>query len=309
MVGGMLGTLIGVERAVALDQRWAFLAPVVSGVGGLAALAGADWRLVTSAFVVAGVLFVAVNVLIVLRQLATFTLIMLVGAAAWAAGNIAWALSVPVARLVWLWAAFLVLTIAAERLELSRLRSPPAFAVRLLVVLVVAFSAGALLAVFSPRLGAQVTGASLVVLTAWLMRYDVARKTLSIPGLPRYAAASVLLGYVWLAVAGAMLALFAPLVAGRIYDAVLHALFLGFAFSMVFGHAPIILPAVLRVELPFRRLLYLPLLLLHGSVAIRVAGSFLAWDELRRAGGALNVMALAVFALSVLWSKRARAAK
>jgi len=36
------------------------------------------------------------------------------------------------------------------------------------------------------------------------------------------------------------------------YDAVVHAIFLGFVISMVMAHAPVILPAVLRRPLPYR---------------------------------------------------------
>ena len=45
----------------------------------------------------------------------------------------------------------------------------------------------------------------------------------------------------------------------------IHALFLGFVISIVFGHAPVILPAVLRVPLPYRSVFYRPLAMLHGS--------------------------------------------
>lgn len=39
---------------------------------------------------------------------------------------------------------------------------------------------------------------------------------------------------------------------------------------MVFGHAPVILPAVLRVPLPYHPVLYLPLVLLHGALVLRI---------------------------------------
>jgi uncharacterized membrane protein len=39
--------------------------------------------------------------------------------------------------------------------------------------------------------------------------------------------------------------------------------------SMVFAHAPVIVPAVLRVALPFRRGFYAYLVLLHASLALR----------------------------------------
>ena len=40
---------------------------------------------------------------------------------------------------------------------------------------------------------------------------------------------------------------------------------------MVFGHAPIIFPAVLRVAVPYHATFYLPLALLHASLAVRLA--------------------------------------
>ena len=85
------------------------------------------------------------------------------------------------------------------------------------------------------------------------------------PTLPRFVAVCLLAGYFWLAVGGALVALEIA------YDAALHAIFVGFVFSMVFGHAPVILPAVLRVRFPYSPLLYAPLALLHASLAVRVA--------------------------------------
>ena len=43
-------------------------------------------------------------------------------------------------------------------------------------------------------------------------------------------------------------------------------------FSMVFGHAPIIFPAVLRVAVPYHPTFYVPLALLRGSLILRLAG-------------------------------------
>ncbi len=59
------------------------------------------------------------------------------------------------------------------------------------------------------------------------------------------------------------------------YGAALHALTLGFVFSMVFGHAAIIFPAVLRVAVPYHPTFYVPLALLHVSLLVRVAGDVL----------------------------------
>ena len=60
--------------------------------------------------------------------------------------------------------------------------------------------------------------------------------------------------------------------AGPIYDAILHALFLGFTFGMIFGHAPIIFPAVLGRPLPYRPAFYLHLILLQATLLLRIGG-------------------------------------
>jgi len=63
----------------------------------------------------------------------------------------------------------------------------------------------------------------------------------------------------------------------------------------VFGHAPVILPAVLRVPLPYRSVLYLPLVLLHASLAARVLGGVLEYAALVRLGAWGNAAAIALF--------------
>ena len=75
----------------------------------------------------------------------------------------------------------------------------------------------------------------------------------------------VLLGSLiaWLIAGGALLARDGITVAGPAHDAALHAVFVGHVLSMVFAHAPIILPAVARVRVPFSAWLYLLLGLLH----------------------------------------------
>ena len=41
MVAGFLGTVIGLERAVALGRPWAYTAPLCTGLGAIALIAGA----------------------------------------------------------------------------------------------------------------------------------------------------------------------------------------------------------------------------------------------------------------------------
>ena len=71
---------------------------------------------------------------------------------------------------------------------------------------------------------------------------------------------------------------------------------------MVFGHAPIIFPAVVRVKMPYHWTFYLPLLALHASLLVRIAGDGLMLPELRNLGGLLNALALVLFILSTVSS-------
>ena len=79
------------------------------------------------------------------------------------------------------------------------------------------------------------------------------------------------------------------------YDAELHAVFLGFVMAMIFGHAPIIFPAVLGRSLPFRRRFYVHLVLLHASLVIRVAGDLAGSTYASQCGGLFNTVAVVLF--------------
>jgi hypothetical protein len=105
-------------------------------------------------------------------------------------------------------------------------------------------------------------------------------------------AVCLLLGYAWLFVAG--LAWHATVARLPLRDAALHGLGLGFLFSMMLGHAPVILPAVAGSSFASASLFYVPLLLLHASLLVRLAAAPLGRARSPRGGG--NALALAVFA-------------
>jgi hypothetical protein len=88
-------------------------------------------------------------------------------------------------------------------------------------------------------------------LALWLLAFDIARRTVRKSGLTRYIAVALLAGYFWLGVAGLLGLRFGGETAGLHYDAFLHSIFVGFVFSMIFAHAPIILPAVTGLPLTF----------------------------------------------------------
>ena len=285
MVSGFFGTLIALERAAALDRPWAYGAPLSAGAGGVLILCG----LAVQGFlllIVAAALFVLCSLVVMRRQPSLETAVLLAGAAAWLAGNAA--LFAGEAALPW-WIAFFVLTIGGERLELSRYLKRSAFSRAAFIALAAGVPISALDA------SMRIQGVLLALFAAWLFTYDLARITVRQAKLPRFVAACLLAGYFWLALGGALFA------AGGFPDAALHAVFLGFVFSMVFGHAPVILPAVLRVSFPYRPVLYLPLALLHLSLALRVTGGLLRSESLTSAGAWGSAAAIALFIAAALF--------
>ena len=262
MVSGFVGTVLSLERAAALERRWAHAAPLCAAVGGMLLVAGFP-REGFAAMVLAALALLAAGIALLRRQPSLEMATLLAGAAAWLMGNLGLILGYP--AVPW-WIAFFALTIGGERLELSRdLKRPPwtrsAF---------MALAAALLFAPLEPPL----LGVALILLALWLFAFDPARFTLRQAGLPRYLALCLVAGYFWLGLGGALIALEAA------YDAALHAIFVGFVFSA--------LPALLRTALPYHPVLYLPLALLHASLVVRVAISapIGAWG---------NALAIALF--------------
>jgi hypothetical protein len=296
MIGAFLGTVIGIERAVAVKLHAAWLAPLASAVAGACLLLGhahaGAWLGVAAATV-----FTVVNVVVVRRQPAVHTALLWLAAVAWLAGNLLFATGAGSDAVLPWWFAFLVVTIAAERVEMTRLmRHRPAANPLLFGVLLVMF-VGAFVSGFAPRLGGCVFGLSLAALGAWFGIFDIARRTVLSSGLPRYMAIALLGGYAWLAIGGvawAMTAIGLPL-----RDTALHALGLGFVFSMMMAHAPVILPAVARIKIQFGVPFYLPLGGLQASLLLRLAGG---WFDatLRSAGAILNAASIALFAATLV---------
>jgi hypothetical protein len=109
-------------------------------------------------------------------------------------------------------------------------------------------------------------------------------------------AACMLAGYFWSGVAGVTWLVAGAAVDGPRYDTVVHAVFLGFTLSMIMGHAPVILPAVLRRPLPYSPVLLAPVALLQASLALRLwIGDALGVPAAWRWGGVLNVVAVLLF--------------
>jgi hypothetical protein len=299
MVAGFLGTLIGLERAVAVKRWWAYAAPLLTGAGALSLLAGMPPAAAQASMGAGGALLVLVFLGLARRHPALHLGVMTLAALLWVVGIGLWSLGLPLYRVAPWWVGFLVLTIAGERLELSRILGLSARSRGLFVLAAGVVVAGLVAGLARHPISVRVVGIGLVALAGWLLRHDIAWHTLRRAGAPRFMAICLLSGHLWLALAGLLWVLLGHFfVAGPYYDAMLHSLALGFVFSMIFAHAPIILPAVLGVPLPFRGAFYAHWALLHLSLLLRIAGDLAASATAARWGGLGNALAIVVFVVN-----------
>ena len=135
-----------------------------------------------------------------------------------------------------------------------------------------------------------------MAIALWLLRWDIAWRTIRIAGLSRFMAISLISGYCWLFLAGLLWVIYArDFIAGPHYDAMLHCIFLGFIFVMIFAHAPIILPSVTDFSFPFQKTFYVHLILLHVSLLLRIYGDLAELQSARMWGGMLNGFAIVLF--------------
>ena len=311
MVLGFVGTVICLERAVALGHRLAYLVPAMSGFGVIVLLAPLPFDSARAGLA-----------LLTLAQLGLLTIyvplwrrshddaVVIQGAGAFCAAGAAALLTTGahVSQIVGWLACYMILTICGERLELSRLTMARN---RALSALCLAVVAALLISVVSPAIGWRVLGVVLIGLAVWLCRHDVARGGLRRGGQAAYIGTLLMVGYLWLATAGIVCTVQGPPISRSGYDAVVHSLFLGFTMGMILGHAPIILPAVLQVRLEWTTWFWLPAFLLEASLLVRIGiGDGLDRSAAVQAGGTVNVLSLltlvAVIATHIQPRTRAR---
>lgn len=292
MISGFLGTLVSLERAVAIGRRWLYVGPLLSGLGAIGLLftpAGA-W-LITAA----SLILVIISGIMVAQQRALFTVTMGLGAVAWLVGNGLWLAGWPLFQLVGWWTGFLLLIIVGERLELNRVKRLQVSHYRLFGLAVGLFGAGLIVGLWHFPAGTFLIGLGLLALAGWLIWFDIARQNIHRSALTRFIAVNLLVGYGWLAVSGLLTLLLPLATAGPFYDARLHTLLLGFVFGMIFAHALIIFPAITGRAIPFRERFYLPAGLLHASLLLRLVSDLASWQVGRQWGGLLNEVAILLF--------------
>ena len=301
MVCGFFGTLISLERAVAVRRRWGALAPLGAAAGGVALLAG-QVPLAWALWGLAAAVLLALYALTLRVRWTPHGGVEAAGALAWGLGTVAAAAGAPPAASLIGWCAFLLLTIVGERRELSQF-------VRLGAGARWAFnaSAGAVMVAVAaawaaPHAAVRLWWAACCALAVWLLARDFAPRQWRAPQWRGHVAQALTVGYAWLLVAGA------AGLAGAASDptlqtldgTALHALLLGFVFAMVFGHAPIMLPALAGITPGYVPWARAAVWVLAASIVLRFGATHAGWAPGRAWAGWGHAAALGLFAAAML---------
>lgn len=296
MVGGFLGTLISLEKIIPLKRKFLYLIPVLSGASILFFFG--HMPLISFVLLIlasAGLAGVFLHYCLTEKNL--IYLLMLGGALCWMIGNVTLASTnfYPTAFPWWL--GFILFIITAERLELTKFLPVTKANKRWLVLFLMVYIAGVLLSFHGG--GQQISGIALIAVALWLMRYDIVGIAIKKSKLQRFIGIALLGGYVSMLLTGIFMLAFTSHVMA--YDAMVHTFFLGFAFSMIFAHGPVILPGVLGTAAkPWHFVLYVWLFLLHSSWITRVAADTVVNFQLRKISGLLSAVGIIGYLLSIV---------
>lgn len=285
MMAGFFGALIALERVVAL--RRGLWVPVLATLGGWLAWGAGLWTAAGGLWVASAAGLVWLYAWAGMHRAQSLPLaVEASGALALLVANAAFAMGQTDAARIG-WSAFLVLTIAGERRELTRLVRLPDWASKAFLLVWAGALAAVLGALWRPDLAEMLWWITMALLAAWLLRWDVATRQWRAKGWAGHTALCLVVGYGWLTVA-AVLGLLGHTIAW-------HALWLGFVMAMVFGHAPIMLPALAGWRPEPTRWALLPLGVLGASLALRVVASVTGWAYGLAAAGTGHALAFVLF--------------
>lgn len=297
MVGGFLTTLIALEKAVPLKRNFVLIVPLISALSLTMTIPG--YFQPGLFFLLAGSvgLFLIHGYYLYLYPRDLSVAMMLIGASCLVIGN---AMLVRKqfypAAFPW-WMGFLLLTVTAERLELSKFLPVSKNTKYFLIGFLTFFLAGIIIPFHEA--GKYLSGTALISIAVWMLKYDVISIGLKKEGLTRFSAVALLLANCWLILEGILLMTLPETVFS--YDILVHVFFIGYAFSMIFAHGPIILPGVLGITLrPYRPILYGWLFLVQGSLLLRVISDAIDNPEFRKISGILSAVGILLYFITLV---------
>lgn len=303
LVGGFLGTLISIERAMVMKQKAWLLVPFASGISSLFFLLG----LTELGY---GLLFFASLGLVIIMHLQslkhpkTHSYLLYIGATFWFLGNfMAFRQGLIAAGATW-WIGFLLFTILGERLELSEFLPVKNRIKTLLLGFLGLFFLGLIFPFHG--IGPHLLGAGAILISIWLLRYDMAKVSVKKGHQFQYIGLGLLTGYAWLFIFGFTVLLLPshPLY----YDLILHSFFLGFVFSMIWAHGPIIFPLIFGIkESPFHPILWIPWGIFQVTLIGRILSSAMSWVDERKwfaIGNGFSILVMFLAMAGVVIGKR-----
>ncbi len=288
MVGGFLGTLISLEKIIPLQRKSLYAIPTLSALSVGVFFLG-NPSLSFALLITAASGLVGVFMYYLVREKNIIYLLMVAGSICWLTGNVLLLTRAFYPMAFPWWLGFGLLIITAERIELMKFLPVSKTSKQWLVLLLGLYVVGILLSFHG--IGRSVSGISLVAVAVWLLRHDIIPVSIRKKGLPRFVAIALLCGYLAMMFTGAFF--IALNQQPMSYDAIVHTFFLGFVFSMIFAHGPIILPGVMGMTVkPWHPLLYGWLILLHTSWIIRIAADVLLLFDIRKISGIISTVAI-----------------
>ncbi|MEQ1585628.1 MAG: hypothetical protein ABL895_07110 [Cyclobacteriaceae bacterium] len=297
MVGGFLATLIALEKAIPLKRNLALAVPVISALSLLMAVPG--YYQVGLYFLISGSvgLFIIQAYYLNLYPRDLSILLMLVGAGCLMVGN---AMLIKTqfypASFPW-WMGFLLFTITAERIELSKFLPVSSNAKYLLLSFLTVFLLGLLIPFHGA--GKYFSATAMIGIAVWMLKHDVMRIGLKKAGLTKFSSVALLIANSWLIINGLLL-VFMP-DGPYSYDILVHSFFIGYTFAMIFAHGPIILPGVLGITAkPFHSILYGWLFLVQGSLLLRLLADSILSMEWRRISGILTGVGILLYFITLI---------
>jgi hypothetical protein len=296
MTGSFLGTLICLERIVALKKKWLYVVPVISGTSLIFFYLG-EPKIAMSMLTIGSLGLIYIYIDLIKRFGEYYFYVMMIGAIGWAVGNIIMIVAPFYPQAAPWWIVFILLTVFGERLELSKFLPQSKLKRITMIISISVFMVGMILPYHA--MGKYISGIGLVLMAVWLFKYDIARKSVKAKGMHRFTGSLLLAGYFWLVVCGVLMIVdFGSIFT---YDAMLHAFFLGFTFSMIFAHAPIIFPGVAGLVIrPFHDSLFIWGILLQLSLAMRIISGLLMESHYRTISGLLNAVIIILFFINLV---------
>lgn len=241
LIGSFFGTLIMLERVITLPSRNALYLPLINGVSIFFFLFN-QMDLAYGMLVTGGIVMLSLYLFFYLQQKNVVHFLFFFSAICYIVGFLAHFLDLSYDFRIHYWALYFLFTIVAERIELTRYLNVPSYFSWILAFLLLALSFSHLLS-FSYRW----YGVMVFLLALFLLRYDIAGKNIRSKDPHRFRGWALYVGYGWLLIHAITSFFFTQ----SNIDMRVHSFFLGFVMNMVFAHAGIILPAVLKKTMVF----------------------------------------------------------